>query len=83
MSAQSLLWLEGNLDLYIAAELSARTFCTFRRELSSLEWTISRRRTPGNVLEELSGVAVDPHDPDDTCRKPQSRAERRSSPRRQ
>ena len=49
------------------AELSARTIRTFRRELSSLEWTISRRRTPSNVLEELSGVSetADDHPDDD------------------
>jgi len=32
------------------AELSPRTSRTFRRELSSLEWTFSRWRTPGNVF---------------------------------
>ena len=36
------------------AELSPRTFCTFRRELSSLPWTVSRWRTARNVLEGLS-----------------------------
>jgi hypothetical protein len=39
------------------AELSPRTFCTFRRELSSLRRTVSRRRTARNVFEELSGVS--------------------------
>ena len=34
-----------------------RTFCIFRRELSSLRRTVSRRRTARNVLEELSGVS--------------------------
>ena len=42
------------------AELSPRTFCAFRRELSSLWWTLSRRRTPCNVLEGLSGVSARP-----------------------
>ena len=35
----------------LKAELSTRTFCTFRRELSSLRRTVSRRRTARNVLE--------------------------------
>jgi hypothetical protein len=30
---------------------------TFRRELSSLECTFSRWRTPGNFFEESSGVS--------------------------
>ena len=49
------------------AELSPRTFRTFRRELSSLEWTISRGRTPGTVFEESSGVGetADDHPDDD------------------
>ena len=42
------------------AELSPRTFCTFRRELSSLRRTVLRRRTAGHVLEELSGVSERP-----------------------
>ena len=33
------------------SELSARTFCTFRRELSSLRRTVSRRRAARHVLE--------------------------------
>jgi hypothetical protein len=40
-----------------ATELPPRTFCIFRRELSSFRRTISRRRTARNVLEELSGVS--------------------------
>src|SRR2546428_1125217 len=39
---------------------SPRTFCTFRRELSSLRRTVSRRRSARNVLEELSGVSERP-----------------------
>ena len=38
-----------------SAELSARTFCTFRRELSSLRRTVFGRRTP--VMFEGSIVA--------------------------
>jgi hypothetical protein len=33
-----------------------RTFCTFRRELSSVRPTVARRRTVRNVFEELIGM---------------------------
>jgi hypothetical protein len=42
------------------AELSPRTLCTFRRELSSQRRTVSRGRTASNVREELSGVSEQP-----------------------
>jgi hypothetical protein len=35
----------------VTAELSPRTFCTFRRELSALPRTVSGWRTARNVLE--------------------------------
>src|SRR6266851_9543452 len=60
------------------AELPPRTFCTFRRELSSLQRTISRRRTARNVLEELSGVSERPMIiPMTTTGRPQQRYDHR------
>ena len=42
------------------AELSPQTLCTFRRELSSLRRTVSRRRMAREALEELSGGSERP-----------------------
>jgi glutamine synthetase adenylyltransferase len=52
--------LTGDPRYLETAERSVRTFCTFRRELSSQRRTISRRRTVRNVPEELSGVSERP-----------------------
>ena len=55
-----------------------RTFCTFRRELSSVQRTGSRRRTARNVLEELSGVSERPMIiPMTTTGRPQQRYDHR------
>jgi hypothetical protein len=52
--------LDDEEDVRTSAQLSSRTFCTFRREFSSRRRPVSCRRTARDVFGELSAASERP-----------------------